>query len=219
MVSKAVMAFASANSSVSSSLSLLLDELQEEDGSFPTADMQGPTPVSIDSQTSLEDEGEDQHHMPPPTRLDSPSGYKILRSTHSMPLSAFNSKRYKISPSWEMTGGGSLPVPMSHGSSGREHSQPLLLDLRGSPLTASSFQALEREYDQDTWRMYNRISASRRLAKSAGQQPIQDENAANTGLKFEVVSHQQGILDEKGDGISIVQDGKDEPEGIFDLDL
>mmetsp|Transcript_13460 Transcript_13460/g.19808 ORF Transcript_13460/g.19808 Transcript_13460/m.19808 type:complete len:196 (-) Transcript_13460:88-675(-) len=41
-----------------------------------------------------------------------------------------------------------------------------LPDLSVSPLTASSFHVMEREYNNDTWRMYNRIQAARRTTPS-----------------------------------------------------
>lgn len=40
-------------------------------------------------------------------------------------------------------------------------SSPLLQDLSVSPLTASSFHVMEREYDRDTWRMYKLIETAR----------------------------------------------------------
>jgi hypothetical protein len=36
-----------------------------------------------------------------------------------------------------------------------------LPDLSVSPLTASSFQTMERQYDRDTWRMHHRIASAR----------------------------------------------------------
>jgi hypothetical protein len=44
------------------------------------------------------------------------------------------------------------------------------LDWRASPLTASSVHVMEKEYSRDTWRMFNRIQASRRVQQqlSAG---------------------------------------------------
>ena len=57
-----------------------------------------------------------------------------------------------------------LPALSTHNRMSRirlARHQNHLPDLAMSPLTASLFQTLEQHYDQDTWRMHNRIAATR----------------------------------------------------------
>ena len=52
----------------------------------------------------------------------------------------------------------SIPSP---GLEGGPERASVYLDFSVSPLTSSSYHTMERFYDQDTWRMHNRIAASR----------------------------------------------------------
>lgn len=99
------------------------------------------------------------------------------------------------------------------------------LNLASSPLTASSEQDLEVEYDRDTWRMFNRINSVR--ADRATEQ------AASEALGFAgiITSHnEQGeasssrVLDESSlrypmQQSTLDQEDDDDSEAIFELDL
>ena len=88
-----------------------------------------------------------------------------------------------------------------------------LPDLSVSPLTASSFHVMEREYDRDTWRMFNRITAAR-TEKTA------IHVSAETTIEL-----QQLKVSSESPAYSPVEDDyldddfEDDTEDIFDLDL
>jgi hypothetical protein len=106
----------------------------------------------------------------------------------------------------------------SHSSS----AQIPLPDLSVSPLTASSYQTMEKHYDQDTWRMHNRIAASRTEQKSytKKQSTSQDsslQSAAMLSFKSEILNG--------GTAKAIIEDHEDDDDDddedalcIFDFD-
>lgn len=96
------------------------------------------------------------------------------------------------------------------------------LDLAVSPLTCSSYHTMERYYDQDTWRMHNRIAASRSdrpemLGKMPNTTPghfleSTEESRHQTHQSSQpFFEHDEDQLDGEGDD--------DDDLEVFDLDL
>jgi hypothetical protein len=91
------------------------------------------------------------------------------------------------------------------------------LDLSVSPLTSSSYHTMERYYDQDTWRMYNRIAASRcDLPQVPGTRSYVP--SAELSEPFHPSSQSPQIIFER-DEETVDEDGDDDEDlQMFDLD-
>lgn len=91
---------------------------------------------------------------------------------------------------------------------------PKAFELGVSPLTASSLQVMQREYNRDTWRMYNRISAARIRQLGSNLIPPKDEWPTTTDAHDSL--QQTRSMEVVSDDAS--QQGESE-EAIFDLDF
>eukprot|EP00549_Striatella_unipunctata_P023982 CAMPEP_0118695910 /NCGR_PEP_ID=MMETSP0800-20121206/13498_1 /TAXON_ID=210618 ORGANISM="Striatella unipunctata, Strain CCMP2910" /NCGR_SAMPLE_ID=MMETSP0800 /ASSEMBLY_ACC=CAM_ASM_000638 /LENGTH=145 /DNA_ID=CAMNT_0006594853 /DNA_START=239 /DNA_END=676 /DNA_ORIENTATION=- len=113
---------------------------------------------------------------------------------------------------------GTLITPPSEESSAH--------DLSTSPLTSSSFHVMAREYDQDTWRMYNRITMAKTYTEgSTVPQP------GNFGPSFgginEVKSTSAAFFEDERKFIQNCDDNDEEDDSneeeedgdIFELDM
>jgi len=97
----------------------------------------------------------------------------------------------------------------------QQHSH--LPDLSISPLTASSYQTMERLYDQDTWRMHNRITTARtdrRQPKSIRGDSSLPRNGSSSlsGLNEISQSTHRTAMEEE-------EDDDEDALCIFDLDF
>lgn len=154
------------------------------------------------TRISPDDENTDDYVDPPPVCINS-----LVGSVGSMPISPKKTSAGRLAIVW-----------LQHSSS----SQILLPDLSVSPLTASSYQTMEKHYDQDTWRMHNRIAASRTEQKSytKKQSTSQDsslQSAAMLSFKSEILNG--------GTAKAIIEDHEDDDDDddedalcIFDFD-
>jgi hypothetical protein len=70
-------------------------------------------------------------------------------------------------------------------------------DWRASPLTASSVHVMEREYERDTWRMFNRIQASRRVQQHQNQQTVGTDHSRTRRLGRNNTSSLATAVDEE----------------------
>ena len=102
------------------------------------------------------------------------------------------------------------------------------LDLGVSPLTSSSLRVLEREYNRDTWRMYNRISSARISKQQHRQQHDGSSFCSNVDVE-NTIRLSDGLLtatferqrsdDYLSSNAEIVSDYTDEQETLFDLEM
>jgi hypothetical protein len=137
----------------------------------------------------------------PPVSLMSSGNTSINGLCFNIPLN--NTKATKISPSWNDTklcrSSSYIPLMSS------------LQDMSGSPLTASSFHVMERAYDNDTWRMFNRIASSRIQKPSIIVENAHEAQQSENRKAQHFSAEGEVYLDE---------DSHDEKDcGIFDLDM
>jgi hypothetical protein len=95
-----------------------------------------------------------------------------------------------------------------------EHNVSMSLQLSLSPLTASSRQDMEREYDRDTWRLYNRIYSFR--CNGSTENPKRETDVSSSATSSAVQEHidnSQELLSSKLDPSELLDDAI-----IFDLE-
>jgi len=187
-------------SSFSSNLSVRMAEHEKEE-LIAAVLSSSANPVSLPVHCRREfDEVGDLHNEQIPSAITSGQD-GLIGAVFNLPLN--DNAPSKVSPSFrDSYSGQSLP------RSPRSSLHSSLPDLSVSPLTASSFRVMEREYDKDTWRMFNRITASR--AEKRVLFPDHDENAYDD---ISTVEPFHG-LEEEGD-----YDYEEGTDDIFDLEL
>jgi hypothetical protein len=93
----------------------------------------------------------------------------------------------------------------------------LPLDLAASPLTSCSYQTIGKEYDMDTWRMYERIQSTRD-ARRSGEQYLsiaRDTPAVHIQCK----DRENTMYGRLKPDLTHCEVKQDDFEGIFELDL
>jgi hypothetical protein len=189
------------NSSFSSNLSAIISEQERGGQSIGAALRQPATSISFDGNHLAFNDPEDFEE--PPVSLMVSGNVSLNGLCFHMPLNHTNPT--KISPSFLDTKlGRSLP----HVSL-----RTALPDLSVSPLTSSSFHVMEREYDRDTWRMFNRITSSRiekstmRIAENTEEAQHDDKSELHLFPTEEEFELEEDNTEEN------------DFEAIFDLDL
>ena len=190
------------SSSFSSNLSVRLAE-HEKVGLLRSASQKSssPTLVRIEHHHVEFDDAGDLRDPP----------VSLLRLEHGSPTGSFYNSPLdhrspsKISPNClESQSSQLLTVSELEGS---------LPDLSVSPLTASSFHVMEREYDRDTWRMFNRITAARNEKTTI-------HVSAETTIEFQQIQvSSEGTSYFPVEDDSLDDDFEDDTEDMFDLDL
>jgi hypothetical protein len=98
----------------------------------------------------------------------------------------------------------------------RSHTYQLPLDLAASPLTSCSFQTIEKEYDMDTWRMYERIQSTR--ARRSDEKFL--SMARDTPVVLLQCHDRESTLYRRlKPDLTRCEAKQDDFEGIFELDL
>lgn len=205
------------NGSISSNLSIQLDEYSRTGGYrgssiVATLNKHGAESL-LTRRVSFGDDDDDddneEHFEQPPDSIDP---VVLVGSYVKFPPSSSRSRKQ---PSGRLS-----KVLQQHNQS--SSSLTIRPDLAVSPLTASSYQTLERQYDQDTWRMHNRIAASRIERQSYMQQSrkgSQVDSAAMLNGKNGIPGLNEVSDDSKGTNNYEGEDDDDEDAlCIFDFD-
>jgi hypothetical protein len=140
MQSKSYRETSSYNHSDMSLLTLILSGTMDSDSSKMPSVTSRHNILNSDSCTDHDDRTTEPTSVEPPLELDSEESYRReIMKTRSLALPTDCGSRNRI----------------------RTYSQCSKTTLGASPLTSCSYKTMSKEYDMDTWRMYNRIQEAR----------------------------------------------------------
>jgi hypothetical protein len=149
--------------------------------------------VPCECTEEVADPSKESTSFEPPLSMEEGNGFVVMRQMRSCPELA-SSNRYRA-PTYQ------LP-----------------LDLAASPLTSCSYQTIGKEYDMDTWRMYERIQKMRG-ARRSGEQYVSIVRDTPVVHMHQCKDRENTLYSRLKPDLTHYEVMQDDSEGIFEFEL